>query len=250
MESLGTVDKAVDVLFALHGAAGALGVTALARSLGLPKSSTHRLLATLTRRGLVERTDGGRYRPGIGLVALGLGAMEREPLCTAARPVLESSAAALGETVFLVDARGRHLVVLDKVEGRGFLRAAPQVGSVVPVHATAAGKLFLAHAPERVEPAPASPERFTARTLRSRRALERAAREAREQGYAENRDEWIEGLSVLAVPIFARGELFGVLAVAASSPRMAELGGRVRRCALDAAASIAARLEGRVEEAS
>jgi DNA-binding IclR family transcriptional regulator len=140
--------------------------------------------------------------------------------------------------------------VLDKVEGRGFLRAAPQVGSVVPVHATAAGKLFLAHAPERVEPAPASPERFTARTLRSRRALERAAREAREQGYAENRDEWIEGLSVLAVPIFARGELFGVLAVAASSPRMAELGGRVRRCALDAAASIAARLEGRVEEAS
>ena len=50
VESLGTVDKAVDVLFALHGAARPQGVTALARSLGLPKSSTHRLLATLARR--------------------------------------------------------------------------------------------------------------------------------------------------------------------------------------------------------
>jgi DNA-binding IclR family transcriptional regulator len=247
MESLGSVDKAVDVLFALHAAGGALGVTSLARTLGLPKSSTHRLLATLARRGLVERGDGGRYRPGMGLVALGLGAMDREPLCAAARPVLEAAAETLGETVFLVDARGERLMVLDKVEGRGFLRAAPQVGALVPVHATAAGKLFVAHAPERIGWPSGAMERFTARTLRSRGALTRAAREAHARGFAENRDEWIEGLSVLAAPVFARGELRGVLAVAASSPRMDELGGRVRRCAVDAAERIGARLEGRVE---
>jgi len=251
MESLGSVDKAVDVLFALHAAGGALGVTSLARSLGLPKSSTHRLLATLARRGLVERGDGGRYRPGMGLVALGLGAMDREPVCTAARPVLEEAAETLGETVFLVDARGQGLMVLDKVEGRGFLRAAPQVGALVPVHATAAGKLFVAHAPERIGwPSDSTLARFTPRTLRSRAALERAAREARGRGFAENRDEWIAGLSVLAAPVFARGELRGVLAVAASTPRMDELGDRVRRCAVAAAGRIGARLEGRVETGS
>lgn len=246
MESLGTVDKAVDVLFALHAEAGALGVTALARSLGLPKSSTHRLLATLAQRGLVERGEGGRYRPGIGLVALGLGALDREPLCAAAREVLEQMARELGETCFLVAARAGSLVVLDKAEGTGFLRAAPRVGAVVPVHATAVGKLFLGIAPDLVEVSEAR-ERFTSHTLRSAQALARAAAEARRAGFAENRDEWIDGLSVLAAPIFARGALRGAVALAGASPRIVELAASVAPRVRGAAEEIGARLEGRPE---
>ena len=77
MEALTTVEKAVDVLFHLHREPAARGVTAIGRALGLPKSSTHRLLTALGRRGLVEKDDRGRYRPGIGLIALGLGALMR-----------------------------------------------------------------------------------------------------------------------------------------------------------------------------
>ena len=68
----------------------------------------------LGRRGLVERDASGRYRPGMGLVALGLGALGREPVVAAARPLLEADAAELGETVFLVGARAGRLIVLDK----------------------------------------------------------------------------------------------------------------------------------------
>jgi DNA-binding IclR family transcriptional regulator len=96
MESPGTVEKAVDVLFHLHGESGPRGVTAIGRALGLPKSSTHRLLSALGRRGLVERDERGRYRPGIALVALGLGTLEGEPIVAAARPVLEEAAHSLG----------------------------------------------------------------------------------------------------------------------------------------------------------
>ena len=243
--SLTTVDKAVDVLRMLSSAPSAQGVTAVGRALGLPKSSTHRLLATLTRRGLVERDEGGRYRPGMALVALGLGALERDPLWVATRPLLEAEAADLGETVFLVAARAGQLVVLDKVEGTGFLRAAPRVGSQVPVHATAVGKLYLGLAPERVAADPALPA-FTTRTLRSRRALDAAAGQAVRRGWAENRDEWIEGLSVVAVPILHRGELCGALAAAASTARMrslepAAVAGRLRA----AAGRIGDRLAGR-----
>jgi IclR family acetate operon transcriptional repressor len=249
MESLTSVEKAVDVLFALHGAAASLGVTALGRELGLPKSSAHRLLATLTRRGLVERDEGGRYQPGVALVALGLGALEREPLVALARETLESEAAALGETVFLVGARAGGLYVLDKAEGSGFLRAAPRVGESVPIHATAVGKLFLALAPQRV-PLPAGAlERFTAHTLASRRTLEAAVKEVRTRGFAENRDEWIPGLSVLAAPVLARGELRGAVAVAAPTARMDALGREStarRMCA--AAGRIGARLEGGARE--
>jgi DNA-binding IclR family transcriptional regulator len=246
LDALGTVDKAVDVLFRLSAEPSPQGVSDLGRALGLPKSSVHRLLASLARRGLVERDERGRYRPGIALLALGLGALEREPLAAAARPLLEAETRALGETAFLVVARAGRLLVLEKAEGAGFLRAAPRVGAEVPVHATAVGKLFLAHAPDRVS-APAPPlERFTPRTPRSADELARAVRRARERGYAESREEWIPGMSVVAAPVLAGGRMHGAIAVAAPTPRLAALGrAEVARRVSAVAASLAAKLEGR-----
>ena len=248
MESLSTVEKAVDLLYLLHESAGPQGVTAIGRALGVPKSSAHRLLTALSRRGLVEQDGRGRYGPGIGLVALGLGALEREPVVAAARPVLEAEAEALGETFFLVGARAGRLVVLDKAEGSGFLRAAPRVGSSVPVHATASGKLFLAFAPELVAGGAAPLERFTARTAADADALAREVALARRRGWAANREEWIPGLAVLAAPVWmtAAKRLAAIVAVAAPAPRMRSLGeAEVARRTLAAAARIAARLEGR-----
>ena len=114
MESLATVEKAIDLLFHLHAETDPRGVTAIGRALDLPKSTAHRLLSTLARRGLLERNSRGQYRPGIGLLALGLGCLDREPVVVAARPVLESEAQELGETVFLTSARAGAIVVLDK----------------------------------------------------------------------------------------------------------------------------------------
>jgi DNA-binding IclR family transcriptional regulator len=108
------------------------------------------------------------------LLGLALGTLDREPLVAAARPVLERHAQALGETFFLVVARGGTLLVLDKAEGTGLLRVSPRVGSAVPVHASAVGKLYLAHAPELVALEPKL-TRFTARTIVSPRKLARPA---------------------------------------------------------------------------
>src|SRR5262245_48071611 len=85
MEQETAIDKALGLLFFLHERAPC-GVSEIGRALGLPKSSAHRLLGALGRRGLVERDEQGRYRTGFALLALGLGALEREPLATAARP--------------------------------------------------------------------------------------------------------------------------------------------------------------------
>ena len=251
MESLGSVEKAIDVLFHLHRQPGAQGVTAIGRALGLPKSSAHRLLAALGGRGLVERNERGQYRPGMGLVALGLGALEREPVVAAAMPVLEAEAEALGETVFLVGARAGRPVVLAKAEGRGFLRAAPRVGEPVPIHATAVGKLFLAFGGGSVPAPQGDLERFTERTRISAATLEPEVQRARERGFAENREEWIPGLAVIAAPILrsvpgeAGPRMAGALAVAATAPRLEALGpasvaARVRAAAL----RVAAHLEG------
>ena len=243
MEHETAIDKALGVLFFLHDSAPA-GVSTIGRALGLPKSSAHRLLGALGRRGLVERDEQGNYRTGIALLALGLGALEREPLATAARPVLEAHAHALGETFFLVAARAKRLVVLDKAEGTGFLRAAPPVGGVVPLHATATGKLYLAFAPEQVAAPAAALERYTLSTPDAR-SLERAVARARKHGYATNHEEWTAGLSVLAAPVFARGRMLGVIASALATPRLAAIGeARVAEHVTAAAREVAARLSG------
>lgn len=242
-----SIEKALDVLFLLHREGAARGVSQISRALGLPKSSVHRLLAALLRRGLVERDERHRYLPGIGLVALARGALERDAAVAAARPVLVDEAAALGETVFLVAARGGRLLVLDKAEGTGFLRAAPEVGAEVPLHATAAGKLHLAFGDGEIEWPAGALERFTPRTLASRDALEREVARARRQGFAENREEWVAGLAVIAAPVLAVGRLRGVVCVAAPAARLDALGRETVATRLrKAAGRVADRMDGRI----
>jgi DNA-binding IclR family transcriptional regulator len=236
-----SIEKALDVLRHLHAQGKACGPSEIGRALELPRSTVHRLLAALGRRGFVEQDPRGHYQPGIALVALGLGVLEREPAVAAARPVLEREAEALGETMFLAAARAGRIVVLDKVEGPGFLRAAPRVGAEIPAHATAIGKLYLAFAPEHVQ-LETPPPIFTPRT-RTGRALAREVARVRTLGVAENREDWIPGLAGVAAPIRLAGRMVAALSATGPAARMRE---REHFCArmVAAAQDVSARLEG------
>lgn len=209
MERSGTVDKALRVLDVLHGARAPLALAELARGLSIPKSTTHRLLASLLAATLVEQHADGRYALGVGLVRLGLGALALDPVVRACELELERAAHELGETFFLVKARAGRLVVLSKVEGTGMLRVAPDIGSEVPVEVTASGRLYMAFAPHllagnegvaRVSPALV------------KRALTR--------GYDVNEAEWLPGLTVVAAPILLNGDLLGCVTCAGPAVRL------------------------------
>jgi DNA-binding IclR family transcriptional regulator len=239
----GTVEKALDLLLFLHASGRAQGVSEVGRALGVPKSSAHRLLASLATRGLVEQDEHGRYRPG---VALGLGVLEREPLAVAAHAVLERESEATGETAFLTVARRGRLVVLDKSEGRAVLRVAPTVGSEVPVHASAVGKLHLAFAPSSVVLPPEPWPTFTGQTTSAKAELEREVSRARKRGWAANRDEWIPGMTVVAAPVLLHGQMLGCMVIAAPSSRvdgrrLDELAARVIAAARDIASGMSPR---------
>ena len=206
---MGTVEKALEILQHLHRAGAARGVSEIGRSLGLPRSTAHRLLQALGQQRLVECEGAGRYRNGIGLVALGRGVQERDSLVALARPLLEEAAKRLQETSFLAAARSGRLFVLDKQEGGGLLRVAPGIGDDLPVHLTGVGKLYLAFAPDAVEAVSAVPA-----------ALQREIGRVREQGWARNRDEWVDGLAGVAAPVFADRRLVAALATAGPSTRV------------------------------
>jgi DNA-binding IclR family transcriptional regulator len=240
-----TIDKALDLLFHLHGQAAAPGLSQIARALDWPKSTTHRVLATLRARGVVERDARGGYRPGFALLALGLGALEREPVAVAARPVIEALAEQLGETIFLASARAGRLLVIDKCEGPGFLRAAPRVGSEIPVHATAIGKLYLAFAPGAVAGALDATPGFTTSTRTDAAALRADVDAARRHGWAINDEEWISGLTGIAAPVCRGEHLQGAIAVTGPSARFAGAARqRFTGATVDAATRIGRRLEG------
>jgi len=237
------IDKALDVLFFLHAEPEPRGVTDIGRALALPKSTAHRLLAALRRRALVEQDEGGRYRPGVGVLVLAAGLLDREPLVAAAQPVLEREAADFGETFFLVAARGGRLLVLAKAEGTGVLRVSPAIGSRVPALATAVGKLYLAHAPHLLSDA--EPTRFTTHTIVDRDRLTREVDAAKSRGFAVNDEEWLEDVAVVAAPVLVEGGMVGGVCTAMSGSRfgareLADVGRRV----IQAATSIASRMEG------
>jgi IclR family acetate operon transcriptional repressor len=240
MTGAATVEKALDVLFHLHAAGAPLGLSEIGRALDLPKSSCHRLLAALLEREMVERDESGLYQPGLALLSLGLGAQAREPVVQAARPSLEAEAEALGETVFLVGLRHGRLRVLDKFEGASFLRAAPDVGDMVPTDGTAAGKLYRVFGGE-------PEDAVGSEHGESDRAEDEAIRR---RGYATNRDAWIDGLSVLGVPIWqavgaSTRRLVAILALGAASTRFDALGETVIADHLLAAAErVTGRLNG------
>ena len=243
LEQSTAVDKALDVLFYLHEERDARGVTDVGRALSIPKSTAHRLLAALRRRALVEQDTSGRYRPGVGVLTLAGGLLDREPLVAAAQGLLEKEAAEFGETFFLVAARAGRLLVLEKAEGTGVLRVSPAIGSEVPARATAVGKLYLAHGPHLL--AAEEPTRFTEHTIVDTRRLAREVQAARRDGYAVNRQEWIDGLAVVAAPILTGGRIRGAVCTAMSSNRFdsVDTDEVAQRCK-SAAAHIASRVEG------
>ncbi len=242
---MSSIHKATEVLFFLNSQPGPCGISAVASGLGMPKASAHRLLKELQFRNLVKQDERGMYGLGVGLLALGLGASRAEPLVRVARPILQSAAASVGETFFLVSERAGELVVLDKAEGAGFLRISPRIGAQIPVHATAVGRLYLAFAPERVQLDESRLTAFTRSTPSTPAKLRRSVALVRREGVAASDEEWMQGLSAVAAPVFFAERLLGAVVVACVAPRYRELGvGSLASAVKRASQQLADELEG------
>jgi IclR family acetate operon transcriptional repressor len=233
MDKSGTVAKAVALLEALREG-GAQPVARLGERLEIARPTAHRLLSTLEGLDLVERDAEGRWQLGTGLLRLASGLLAAEPLVAAARPWLERAAAAFGETFFVVAPRAGRLVVLDRVEGSGLLRAAPEIGSEVPLETTASGRLYLAMDPAAVGRAAKMPAELA-------RRLAAAGR----RGWDVNDGEWQAELAVVAAAVVHDRRLVGTIACAGAASTMkgkrrSEAVDHARKAARETATALAA----------
>lgn len=197
----------------------AVRVETLAKELGMPLSTVYRYMRVLREFRLVAEHE-GVYTPGQRLVTLGSADdFSREALGHLARPVLRSLVERTGETALLTARVGRVALCLEQVESFQQMRMAFEVGQVLPLHAGAASRVLLAHAPpDVVEDVIASNlARFTANTPDPGK-LRRQLDSIRATGFATSRAEFVNGALAIATSVF-RGQTF-VCALTVAGPEL------------------------------
>lgn len=217
--------RSLRLLATLAGAGRALTLAELADALALPRPTVHRLCGQLQELGFLARdVDERSFVAGPALRRLAFDTLNHGTARGLRHEVLAALVAQVGETCNFTTLDGTRVLYLDRVEAHWPLRLTLEVGSHVPLHATASGKLFLA-----LMPAPARDaligqlalERLTPETITDPQALRNECAQIAAQGYASDRGEFIAGLIAVAVPVLdAQGRQRAAIAVHAPTARM------------------------------
>ena len=125
-----------------------IGISHLARRLGVAKSTVHRLAVTLVSEGMLEQnSDNGKYRLGIALFRLGALVRHRMNVSSEARPHLFALRELTNETVHLAVLDGTEIMYVYNLESRQAVRMQSHLGVRKPAYCTAEGQAILAFQP-------------------------------------------------------------------------------------------------------
>jgi IclR family transcriptional regulator, acetate operon repressor len=209
--------RVADVLLLFVGGPNTLGVSEIARELGLSKAVVHRILQSLTSRSLVRLDPITRgYRLGPGAIALGARALRDFDLRAAARPTLRRLRDLTGETTTLSMLLERSRLYLDQYESPREIKMTVPIGRPFPLYAGASSRAMLAFLPDQTveRVIAAGLERMTSETILDPDELRRCLAATRASGFATSRGERQDGAGSVAAPVFGvDGEVTGAISV-------------------------------------
>jgi IclR family KDG regulon transcriptional repressor len=223
--TLRTLDKGLTILEEL-AALGRQGATTveLGRRLGVHRTTVHRFLQTLTRRGYAEQvSDSDRYRLGFKALGLAAASMTGLSLRDIGMPILEALNRRTGETVHIVVLDQGEVVTIDRLEAEHPIALRTHIGARRAAYCSAAGKAMLAFLPEaRVDAilARGMPPR-TARTITDPVRYKAQLWEVIQRGFAVDDQENWDGVRCVAAPVFdITGRLAGAISLMAPAMRV------------------------------
>lgn len=219
------VARAMRILEAVAEAPDGVAVRDLSRALGCGKGTVSKMLATLERGHYVRQAEEtGRFFLTWRLLALAYGHAERAGMPRVFAPVLQELADETDELVQLAVVDGDQVLYVAKAEGLGQrIRLLPLVGLWAPLHATAAGKVWLASLDAPALARVLGRHRLRAvapRTITSLPALRAELGRVRARGYAIADEELAEGGRAVAAPVCKAGEVAGAVALSGPSYRL------------------------------
>lgn len=218
----------IRVLQAFSREEPALGVNEISRRMGLHKSTVSRILTTLEETNLVERDPpSGRFRLGVGVIALAGPMLANMDVRRIARPFLEELAEQSGETVALTVWSGAETVSVEQVASPHKVKHTVPIGTRYPEHASSSVRVFLS---EDLEEAQRFIERglepLTERTTIDPAAFLEDLRRTPVRGYAVNDGETSLEETGISAPIRDHRDR-AIAAVLLSAPRYRVPGERV-----------------------
>ncbi|OBG37177.1 IclR family transcriptional regulator [Mycobacterium alsense] len=193
-------------LLAVLGAFGeqhrSLTLTEIARRAQIPVPTVHRLTRELVAGGALDRLDNGRYVIGRLVWEAGLLAPVQGRLRQVSEPFVNDVFAATMATVHLAVRDDDEVLYLHRMRGRASVQIVSTVGTRLPMHATAVGKVLLAHSPSDVrDRVMANLFRITPHTIVRPAVLEAQLERIRREGVATTSEEMSIGACSLAVPV-------------------------------------------------
>lgn len=219
--------RALEVVAMVAQAHGRASLTEIAAALQLSKPTVHRLCGHLTQfRILARDVEPGMFAIGPAFRKLAFDALGNDFRHGLQHRILSALADEVGETCNITTLDGLEVVYLDRVEARWPLRFTLALGTRIPVHCCASGKLFLAALPateskrllERM-----TLEAITPNTLTTAARLGKELDRIRRQGYSLDKEEFIPGMIAIAVPIEDdTGTVRATLSIHAPSMRVSE----------------------------
>jgi IclR family KDG regulon transcriptional repressor len=223
-EPVRTVDRALDILLCFRQDEPVLSFTQIAERVSVPKSTVHRLLATLERKRFIIRDKTtGKYRLGLRFIETASLVLQDADLQRWTQLYLQRLSDECGETVDLAVLDETDVVYLQVIEGPQQVKLAARVGQQLPAFCTASGKAFLAYLPngevDRIlgEGLP----KCTENTPVSLTDLYEDLRVVRERGFAISEEEYEKDINAVAAPILdANGCPVAAVAIVGPSFRL------------------------------
>jgi IclR family acetate operon transcriptional repressor len=202
-----------------------IGVTELARALGLPKTSAHRMLTTLATAGWARQGEDGAWSLTLRAAVVGRRVQIGPAARAAAHPIMEELSVKTNETVRLWLIDGDSFVIAEELEGTQAVRpVVPEMSSNVPLHTTAVGKAVLASLPtEDFEAYLSHPlVSLTELTITDPEVLREHIASARARGYAQAWNEAQVGVGGVAALLALPGAQQAALAVTFPTHRLTD----------------------------
>lgn len=202
-----------------------IGVRELSRTLGIGKSTMHRILQTLEAHSFVHQDrETARYVVTAHLMELAAMITEGLQFRRVARPFLEGLQERSGETVFLGVLDSSEVVIVERIDSAKLLRMTGEIGSREPVYSTALGKALLAGLSEEELESRLRGfqlKAFTAKTISSLDSLKSELKRARLSGFAIDDEETMPGVLCVGAPIRdTAGRVIAAVSVSGPSLRI------------------------------
>ena len=233
-----TLSKGLAIIEFLASRPKSIGVSELARQLGLTKSNTFRLLQTLTTLGYVQHSADKKYSATLKTWQIGREMVDQMNLRELCAIEMQNLANETGETIYLAVPEGLSVIYIDKIESQKSIRSWSPIGGSAPIQCVGTGKAILAAKYPLLREA--LKEHLTAHTDKSLTTIDDLdvdMMQTQKRGYACDRGEFRDSiLSFGAAVLLPDGEPIAALGISVPEFNLPKAGDKLFGLMVSAAA--------------